>query len=131
MTFFWTYKVSRKSSLKLRSRINYYFSLNPLQSSVAFLYTLKIRQPLGFLMFSKGYRKAPTGCNGVIGKGGVITPPFSTISPFLEIQDVPNFYRPIKKTKVLNDSFRQFVYNFCPQSILILKNIYESGEMRT
>ena len=37
------------------------------------------------------------------------------------IQDVPTFYRPTGKTKVLNYSFNQFVYNFYPQSILILK----------
>ena len=47
--------------------------------------------------------------------------PFSKILPFLEIQDVPTFYRPIRKTKVLNDSFNRFVYKFYPQSILILE----------
>ena len=47
--------------------------------------------------------------------------PFSKIPLFLEIQDVPTFYRPIGKTKVLNDSFNQFVYKFYPQSILILE----------
>ena len=40
---------------------------------------------------------------------------------FLEIQDVHNFYRPIAKTKVLNDSFNRFVYKFYPQSLLILE----------
>ena len=47
---------------------------------------------------------------GIVGKGGH-TPPlfwanpsFSKISTFLEIQDVPTFYRPIGKTKVLNES---------------------------
>ena len=62
-----------------------------------------------------------------VGKGGH-TPcfpdqvsPFSKISPFLEIQDVPTFHRPIKKTKVLNDSFNRFVYKFYQQNILILE----------
>ena len=56
----------------------------------------------------------------IVGKGG--QPPFSNIPPpFLEIQDVPTFYRPIRKTKVLNDSFNWFIYNFYPQSILILE----------
>ena len=49
-----------------------------------------------------------------------INPPFSKIPPFLEIQDVPTFHRSIGKTKVLKNSFNQFVYNFYPQSILIL-----------
>ena len=51
---------------------------------------------------------------------GVHTPPllhpfldqpplFSKIPPFPEIQDVPTLFRPIKKTKVLKDSFNQFV----------------------
>ena len=48
-------------------------------------------------------------------------PPFSKIPSFLEIQDVPTFYRPIRKTKVLNDSFNWFLYVFYPQSILILE----------
>ena len=65
----------------------------------------------------------------IVGKG-VHTPPFldqppppsfSKIPPFLEIQDVPTFYRPIRKTKVLKDSFSRFVYDFYPQSILILE----------
>ena len=47
--------------------------------------------------------------------------PFSKISPFLEIQDIPTYYRPIRKTKVLNDAFNQFIYNFYPQNILILE----------
>ena len=33
-------------------------------------------------------------------------PSFHKIPPFLEIQDVPTFYRPIGKTKILNDSFK-------------------------
>ena len=64
---------------------------------------------------------------GIVGKGGH-TPPFSSstpppppppplplckILPFLEIQDVPTFYRPIGKTKVLNEPFnRCFLVNF-------------------
>ena len=47
--------------------------------------------------------------------------PFSKISPFLEIQDVLTFYRPVRKTKALKDSFNQFVYDLYPQSILILE----------
>ena len=39
----------------------------------------------------------------IVGKG--VYPPFSKIPPFLEIQDVPTFHRPIRKTKVLKDSF--------------------------
>ena len=41
-------------------------------------------------------------------------PPFSKIPPFLEIQDVPIVHRFIGKTKVLNNSCTQFVYNFYP-----------------
>ena len=48
-------------------------------------------------------------------------PPFSNIPLFLEIQDAPNFHRPIRKTKVMNKSRNQFVYNFYPQSIFILE----------
>ena len=48
-------------------------------------------------------------------------PPFSKISLFLEIQDVPTFYRPIRKTKVLNNAFNRFVNKFYPQSILVLE----------
>ena len=57
-----------------------------------------------------------------LGGGGGHTPPaFSKISPFLEIQDVPTFHRSIGKTKVLNNSCNQFIYNFYLQSILILE----------
>ena len=62
-----------------------------------------------------------------VGKGGHTPPflnhppPFSKILPFLEIQDVPTLHRPIRKTKALNNSCNQFVYNFYPQSILILE----------
>ena len=60
----------------------------------------------------------------IVGKGGH-TPPFLAQppppSPFLEIQDVPNFYRPIEKTKVLNESFNQLLSKFYPQSISILE----------
>ena len=55
----------------------------------------------------------------IVGKR--VIPPLSKIPPFLEIQDVPNFYRPIGKTKVLNDPFNQLVYKFYPQSVLILE----------
>ena len=57
----------------------------------------------------------------VVGKEVHTPPPFSKIPPFLEIQDVPTFYRPIRKTKVLNDFFNPFVYKFYPQSILIVE----------
>ena len=48
-------------------------------------------------------------------------PPLSKIPPFLEIEDVPTIHRSIGKAKVLNNSCNQFVYNFYPQSILILE----------
>ena len=48
-------------------------------------------------------------------------PKFSKILPFLEILDVPTFHRPIEKIKVQNNSCNQFIYNLCPQSILILE----------
>ena len=75
------------------------------------------------------YRKImKAGITTRVGKGGHTPPPFldqplpfSTISPFLEIQDVPTFYRFIEKTKVLNNSCNQFVSNFYPQSILVLE----------
>ena len=62
----------------------------------------------------------------IVGKGGhtphfLDQPPFSKIPPFLEIQDVPTFHRFIGKTKELNNCYNQFVYNFYPQSILILE----------
>ena len=63
----------------------------------------------------------------MVGKGGSYPPfleqppPFSKILPFLEIQDVPTFHRSIGKTKVLNKSCKQFVYNLYPHSILILE----------
>ena len=47
--------------------------------------------------------------------------PFSKIPPFLEIKDVPTFYRPIGKIRVLNDPFNRFVYKFYPQAILSLE----------
>ena len=50
----------------------------------------------------------------MVGKGGH-TP------PFLEIQNVSTFHSSIGKTIVLNNSCNQFVYNFYPQSILILE----------
>ena len=50
-----------------------------------------------------------------------VNPPFSKIPPFLEIQDAPNFYRPIRKTKVLNKSFNWLLCKFYPQSVLILE----------
>ena len=61
----------------------------------------------------------------IFGKG-VIPHPLSRstppkILPFPEIQDVPIFHRPIRKTKVLNESFNQFLHKFYPQSILILE----------
>ena len=33
---------------------------------------------------------------------------------FLQIKDVPTIHRSIGQTKVLNNSFNQFVYNFYP-----------------
>ena len=61
----------------------------------------------------------------IVGKGGhPPRPPFldqPLPPPFLEIQDISTFHRPIGKTKVLNNSCNQFVYNFYPQSILILE----------
>ena len=62
----------------------------------------------------------------IVGKRGH-TPPFldqssfSKIPPFLEIQDVLTFHLFIGKTKVLNNSCNQFVYDFYPQSILGLE----------
>ena len=55
----------------------------------------------------------------IVGKEGH-TPLFFSDSPFLEIQYVPIFYRSIRNTKVLNESFNQLLYKFYPQSILIL-----------
>ena len=58
--------------------------------------------------------------NFIVGKGGSY-PPFLDQPPFPEIQDVPTFHWSIRKTKVLNNSCQQFVYNFYPQSILTLE----------
>ena len=49
----------------------------------------------------------------IVGKG-VHKPYFLRFLPFLEIQDTPTFHRPIGKTKVLNNSCNQFLYNFYP-----------------
>ena len=58
----------------------------------------------------------------IVGKGGH-TPPSSKIPPplFLEIQDISNFHRALRKTKAQNNSCNQFVYHFYPQSILVLE----------
>ena len=61
------------------------------------------------------------GNSVIIFLGHLLPPPFSSILPFLELQDVPTFYRPLRKTKVLNNLFNQFVYKFYPQFILILE----------
>ena len=50
-----------------------------------------------------------------------MNPPFSKILRFLEIQDIPTFHSPISNKKVLKDRFNRVVYNFYPQSILILE----------
>ena len=50
-----------------------------------------------------------------------INTPFSESFLFLEIQDFPTFHRSIRKIKMLNNLCNQFVYNFYPQSILILE----------
>ena len=52
---------------------------------------------------------------------GIIAPSFSKISPFLEIQDVPTFYRHTGKTNGLIESSNRLLYKFYPQSILILE----------
>ena len=62
-------------------------------------------------------------CRFIVGKGGHT--PFSKISIFLEVQDVPTFHRFIGKTKVLNNSCNRFVYNFYPQSILVLEQCFK------
>ena len=61
----------------------------------------------------------------IVGKGGHSppflgqpAPPISKIPSFLEIQDVPIFYRPTEKTKVLNESFKRLLYKFYRQSVL-------------
>ena len=62
---------------------------------------------------------------------GVKPPPFLGHPPFfLEIQDVPTFYRYIRKTKVLNESSNRLSYKFYTQSILILEEYLQSGEMQ-
>ena len=61
----------------------------------------------------------------IVGKGGHTPCPFSKIPPFLKIQDVPTFHRPLRKTKVLNNSCNQFVYHFYPQSILVLEESFQ------
>ena len=47
-------------------------------------------------------------------------PPFLRL-PLSRNPRCPTFYMPIRKTNVLKDSFNRFVYNFYPQSILILE----------
>ena len=71
--------------------------------------------------------QSATHCLGIVivGKGVIPPPLFSKIPPFLEIQDVPTCHRSIGKTKELNNSCNQFVYNFYPQNILILEECLE------
>ena len=63
----------------------------------------------------------------IVGKGDHTTPPFlgqpplSMSPPLLETQDSLTFYRPIRKTKVLNESSNRLLCKFYPQSILILE----------
>ena len=59
----------------------------------------------------------------IIVSKGVIPPLFLgfPLSRNPRWQDVPTFHRSIEKTKVLNNFCNQFVYNFYPQSILILE----------
>ena len=62
----------------------------------------------------------------IVRKGGhtppfLDQPPFFKIPPFLEIKGGPISLTSIGKTKVLNISCNQFVYNFYPESILILE----------
>ena len=74
--------------------------------------------------------------NSIVGKGGhTPPPPFSKSNPpflrlrpplpFLEIQEVLTFHRSPRKTKVLNNSYNQFVYHFYPQSILVLEEFLQ------
>ena len=77
--------------------------------------------PLLFFIF---INDLPDGITFIVGKGGHThppflekvldqpSPPFLRFTPFLEIQDVPTFDESIGKTKVLNNSCNQFVYNF-------------------
>ena len=51
------------------------------------------------------------GVNYTLGKESHTAPVYK-ITSFVEIQDVPIFYKPIVETKVLNDYFNIFVYNF-------------------
>ena len=60
-------------------------------------------------------------CCFIVGKVGHTPPPLFYDSPFLEIQDVPIFHRPIAKTKEPNNSCNQFVYNFYHKNNLILE----------
>ena len=71
---------------------------------------------------NQSYKTSQPGDINIVGEGvHTPPPPFSKIPPFLEIQYVPIFHRPIGKPKVLNDSFNRFVYKFYTQSILILE----------
>ena len=75
-----------------------------------------------------GYISKIRGEECIVGKG-VHTPLFLDQlppPPFLRLPlsrnpRCPTFYMPIRKTNVLKDSFNRFVYNFYPQSILILE----------
>ena len=71
----------------------------------------------------------------IVGKGDYTPPPpFLRFPTSLEIHHVPTFHRFIGKTKVLDNSCNNFIYNFYPQSILVFdfwKNVYKSGEIQT
>ena len=47
---------------------------------------------------------------------------------YLLPKEKPTFHRFIGKIKVLNNSWNRFVYNFYPQSILVLEECLKSGE---
>ena len=72
--------------------------INDLNDTVAFSKIHHFADDTNMLYNSK-YLKDPT-----FFKSPPPPPQFSKILPFLEIQDVPTFHRPIRETKALNNS---------------------------
>ena len=69
----------------------------------------------------------------IVSKGVIHTSldqhPFSKIPPFLETKDVPTYYRPVGRTKVLNDSFNLYIISTRKVSYF-WKNIHKNMKFK-
>ena len=74
-----------------------------------------------FLITNINHNLGDIVAEGTVSGGTLLQRGQLQIIPFLEIQDVPICHGFIRKTKILNNSCNQFVYNFYLQSILVLE----------